>query len=547
MLGYAAAMRGRLLSPLVPLLLLVGCEGRDPVLTVRVQSGLRAGDELRELQVSVFEGGACSGRGESLPTVTLARSDQGALSRGTFGVGEVSRPAGTHAILVRADVASRNVRRCVVVSLTVDRVVRIPLTVDCLDVECPAPAGSTSFSECLNGRCVDPRCDVDDPSTADFCCDRALLGDACGTDPTLCGAASDCTATLVCATPSCVGGVCAEGEDACDEASYCSLTTQSCQPRDTMTDAGASDAHVVEPDDASLVDASADDAGLTDSGSIDAGPPIDAFVPPPEDCVLLGDEDGANGADCFDPACATHPVCTLSCAQVPRPLAPIADIPTPLHWYRGDLGVVVSATDRVCVWLDLVGSGVHFVAVDGLPPDYDADASSIVIDGPDTMSAADDLGASAAGGFSVFLVTTPRRDRASVGTFVVSTPTNTLFLASQRLGSSATRYRLGLGTAVYDLGLERPPSATRESFVIGALAGAPSMADRVEYRENGLVVSPRLFSGSDVGGDGSSVGIATARFGGTSDAYVVHELITYDRALDATERARVEAYLADRY
>lgn len=529
----------------VCLLAMAGCETRNPVLTIRVHSGLRAGDELRELQVSLFHGGACSGTSESLPMVMLARSDQDALSRGTLGAGEVERPVGTHAILVRADVASRNVRRCVVVSLIADRVVRIPLTVDCLDVECPAPAGSPSFSECLNGRCVDPRCDPDDPSTIDFCCDRTVLGDTCDADPTLCRAADDCTATLTCAAPDCVRGVCAEAASECDDGSFCSIETRTCEPREATTDAGTLDADPTELD-AAAGDAGADDAGSGDAGSGDSSAAIDAFAPPPEDCVLLGDEDGANGADCSDPVCASHPVCTLSCAPIARPGAPVADVPTPLHWYRGDLGVVVDATDRVCAWVDLVGDA-HFAAFGERPPAYDVGTSTLVVDGPDTLDVTSDLGVGAAGSFTVFLVTQARRSRGSVGDFVVGTPTSVLFQASQGMGPSSTRYQLGLGTALYDLGFDRPPEATRESFVVGSLVGAPSMAERVEYRLNGFAAAPRLLSGSDVGGDGTSSGVVTARFGGTSDAYLLLELITYDRALDATERGRVEAYLDGRY
>jgi hypothetical protein len=267
-------------------LLVAGCPPTQRSLTVRAQSGLRAGYEVRHVEARLFAGAvSCRGGGAPLAQAgrTLTPEDQGALGAGTVTLGAFEGLApGVYTVraLFRRPPADPRaapedgevlVSRCVVVTLSSDRVVRVALTSDCVAVSCPVPGGSPEFDQCLNGRCVDPRCDPDDPSTLPYCCDRALLGAACDTEPTLCGGASDCAGRAGCTAPArCEEGVCVEPEaETCEEGSYCERATGTCRPETDLpppADAGVPDASVLDATDV--------DAPDVDAPSLDA--PVDA-------------------------------------------------------------------------------------------------------------------------------------------------------------------------------------------------------------------------------------------------------------------------------
>lgn len=252
-------------SLLAVLLLAVGCDPSPLTLTVRVQSGLRAGHEARHVEVRLYDGSVpCRGGGtvRAQRERALEPGDQVALAAGQLTVAELGGlAAGTYTVraLVRrpaadshaaADAGEVILSRCTVVSISASRVLRVPLTVDCLDVECPAPMGSPSFTECLHGRCVDPRCVPDDPSTHELCCDRALLGSACDDAPTLCGVPADCRAAGCTDALRCEDGVCIEPEeDRCPAGSYCARSLGEClaeMPLPGLEDAGPPDAGEID-------------------------------------------------------------------------------------------------------------------------------------------------------------------------------------------------------------------------------------------------------------------------------------------------------------
>ncbi len=247
--------------------LVVGCETRA-TLTVRVQSGLRAGPEVGYVDARLHRGSVpCDASADTLAGGGrgLSVGDQGSLESGSATVAEFGGLAPgiftVRVVLRRPPLGGRVpadgealIARCVVVSLTNDRVVRVPLTTDCLDVSCPLPMGSPSFDQCLNGTCVDPRCDVDDPSTAEFCCDRSLPSADCDTRGAVCGRDGDCDETASCTGPrGCREGVCVEPiEDDCPAGQYCAASLDACLE-----------------EGAAPPDAGSPDAG--DPGSIDAG------------------------------------------------------------------------------------------------------------------------------------------------------------------------------------------------------------------------------------------------------------------------------------
>jgi hypothetical protein len=81
------------------------------------------------------------------------------------------------------------------VALELDRsfAVTVLITVSCEDVACPAPAGAPMYTQCADGRCVDPRCS---PSTPEHC------------PPPVCAVDSDCPARAGCMEHLCIDGSC---------------------------------------------------------------------------------------------------------------------------------------------------------------------------------------------------------------------------------------------------------------------------------------------------------------------------------------------------
>ncbi|MBN8616592.1 MAG: hypothetical protein J0L92_38760, partial [Deltaproteobacteria bacterium] len=240
---------------------------------MRVQSGLRAGDELRHVRAFVFRGSSCVDAVEiGAGALPLERDDQSALGVGTLTVAEVGPlEPGVYAVQLvgrrpgatGAESGAVLLERCVVTSISNDRVLRIALTTACVGVTCPAAGGSEAFTECLNGQCVDPRCDPTRPETAPFCCDRDRLGDACDADPSVCRDDDDCDVIADCAgAPRCSEGACIEAEDdRCDEAQHCDVAMRACVPDDPSVDA-----------DAGLLDARAE---TLDAGGDEVDAPLD--------------------------------------------------------------------------------------------------------------------------------------------------------------------------------------------------------------------------------------------------------------------------------
>ncbi len=289
------------------------CEPAGVSLTVRVVTGLRAGGDIDQLEALFFEGASdcagVSGLSARRPVVAL---DQAALASTGLSIDTFAglRP-GTHAVLVSARGAGVLVAsRCTLVTLVNDRVLVVGLTTDCTGVACPGTEGSPSFTECLNGRCVEPGCVPDDAATTASCCDRAVLGDLCDSAPTLCEAALDCSGGIACVPPrACLDGICVEpSEDFCPEGQYCSTLTGVCRAFDVGADAGfdasradaASDPDATAgPDTGPQLDAAPD---LDAPSEPDAAPEADAFVP-----FDAAADDAASPADAGIDACVCMP------------------------------------------------------------------------------------------------------------------------------------------------------------------------------------------------------------------------------------------------
>jgi hypothetical protein len=244
---------------LATVLFLAACGNDGSSLTVVVATGLVPGPEFTFVEVSLVEGGDIY-EGVNVQRMSEARAIFGTeFARGKRVATFEGIHPGTYVAIVsllRTD-GSTLIRRRVRVILASDFVLVVHLTRDCVGVTCPQAGGSAALTECLDGQCVDARCNPPDPT---FC-----------PDITFCLTDTECPATASCATGRCVGGVCEEemNTDACTLNAYCDPdpVTGGCMPLAMTPDAGVledgsfSDMQIYDDasSDASLVP----DAGLT--------------------------------------------------------------------------------------------------------------------------------------------------------------------------------------------------------------------------------------------------------------------------------------------
>ncbi|MBX7190515.1 MAG: hypothetical protein K1X94_00570 [Sandaracinaceae bacterium] len=260
------------------------CAPSERTLTLRIQSDVEPYEEGRSVTVEVFREALPCGSLEGRPITTASASidpgDGDALRGGTFTVDDVRELADgiytLRATLFRpaSSGLSRGaplIERCVVVTVAGDRVVRIPLTASCHGIQCPTDGGDPAFDQCLNGRCVDPRCNVDDPSTRPHCCDPSVAD--CASSPSVCSTSADCTSHASCAMEtSCSGGACVITSDTCTPELYCDIAAGRCLRRSFTGDAG------IDAGAPPNLDAAPSDDAVADAWLLDAGPRAPALA-----------------------------------------------------------------------------------------------------------------------------------------------------------------------------------------------------------------------------------------------------------------------------
>ena len=284
--------------------LVAACEKDEVLLSVDVQTGLVPGPEFDRIETTLYR--TAGGRFDPNEVDRVITQDVrfpdrfergrrvaefGGLTPGVRSVRvRLFRPADTGGALL--------VERWVRVRFSGSYALLVRLDRDCVAAMCPSPGGSPAFTECLAGRCVDPECDLSDPSTyTDHCCDPLAPASDC---PNIlyCNDVSECAAVGACAEAQCIGGACVESPvpDACAPVEWCdpSPVSGGCRPLMSEGDAGPRDAGVDAGADAGDSDAGIDggeiDAGVSDMGTmsmdpdlgVDAGEPdlgVDAGAP----------------------------------------------------------------------------------------------------------------------------------------------------------------------------------------------------------------------------------------------------------------------------
>jgi hypothetical protein len=231
----------RLLLVLVSASLLAACsESNGHELLVNVRTSLVPGPEFNRVVIDLMTTGAVSDR-------VVVQAEAVAFFGRPFarGAGVATLPnvaSGDYTVratLYRPD-GTRLVEQRLRFQLEGNQAVTLYLDRECVDVECPSPGGSAALAACLQGTCVDPRCNPDDPSTREFC-----------PGVTFCNTSAECGAVAPCATNVCASGLCiAEpletGEGACADGLWCdpAATENACQlvPDSTLPgDAGTPD------------------------------------------------------------------------------------------------------------------------------------------------------------------------------------------------------------------------------------------------------------------------------------------------------------------
>ncbi len=241
----------------VALLAAAGCEAQGGgALIVDLRSDLRPGYEFTRARVTLLGAGTDSdvrqerdfGPGDEASLVDGLRiAEFDAVDQSTASVRVTLIAPEGHTLLERVIRVS---------GLETSRAVTAILSRDCRGVQCPDPGGDAEQTECLAGRCVDPTCTPEDPTS---CGTPACLND------TECGGLSSC-ATGVCGE----GGVCLQVVDdtLCAADEYC-LPETGCVAVPSVTDAGM-DAATDGSTDATLDAGDAPDAGVDADAATDA-------------------------------------------------------------------------------------------------------------------------------------------------------------------------------------------------------------------------------------------------------------------------------------
>ncbi len=224
--------------------------------------------------------------------------------------------------------------RPIVVSLSGQTAITVPIARSCASVVCPSAGGDPAATACHGGLCVDPRCTEE---TQEYCGDPA------------CTAASDCPPPGgACAVAQCSGGVCLEESDAtaCGTDEYCDPDV-GCRATPTASDGGPPDGALdggmdAGPDGA--MDSGFDgamDSGLDADSATDSGVAVECMTGAGAVFVsaLVGDDVTGAGT-------RVSPLATISAGLA----AAVAASDTAVCVGRGDYAEAVELVEGVSLY-----------------------------------------------------------------------------------------------------------------------------------------------------------------------------------------------------
>lgn len=247
---------------LVCTLWLSACGDDSPTLVVDVVTGIVPVAQFSRTRVDLLVDDGAGGYRQIVFRVSYPnRSDDYAHGFRIAEFGEVAAGEYTVQVVFLLPDGRPLIQRRTRIRITGNYALRVHLTPNCIGVACPSPGGNAGYSECLDGHCVDPRCN---PPSTEFC-----------EGVEFCGTTTDCRETASCAEATCIDGVCdaAPLEDGCAEFEWCDpLVGQGCEP-------------LIEADGGVELDGGVDDGG---DAAVDSGVACGATCVDPSDICRFG-------------------------------------------------------------------------------------------------------------------------------------------------------------------------------------------------------------------------------------------------------------------
>jgi hypothetical protein len=316
---------------------------------------------------------------------------------------------------------------------------------------------------------------------------------------------------------------------------------------EATADAGAVDAPVADAGTGAGSDAGSMDAG---AGSMDAGAVEDAGAPDAGG-LDAGAPDAAVAYD--DAGCSVPPTVVLDATDAGLPVDGLR------LWLRADTAVSVTADGEVCRWNDVSGLGHDFTPATATRPRWVATGlngyPAVSFPGPNRhLTRAGVLGIPPTAGRTAALIgldpdLTHRFLYFEMGQ--VGTPGTYFSLDTNTFNTTGGKEGAYLTNNAYDADLATAAEVRTHVLSVSTLDAGTPLPGPMRYSVNGTVRTLTRTSGGlgngtieDFSGANTTLlGYGVSGFTGA----VVGDVLVYDRALTASERTEVEAYLRGRY
>lgn len=304
-------------------------------------------------------------------------------------------------------------------------------------------------------------------------------------------------------------------------------------------------AHCGSDSDAPAVSGTLDGSAAESSTTVPT--PMPTPTPPP-----TGSDGGGDGGPAYDDA-----GCRVFSEALPDPGA--AGIPSSglVLWLRADR-IAAKANGEVCRWEDLSGNG-HDFAITTTPPTVSAAGlrgkPAVTFSGVDTaLRRLDVLGIGAASArtvaaFGASADTSKRFNYFFQGDW--TTNDDYWGLDMNTFNSTGSKEGVYVTGNAYDSNVATSTAPRSHVYAIDSFTPGGVILDLVHYDIDGVATTLTRTSGGTgntqvedfSGADRTEIGLGRADFG----TAVLGELLVYDRALSAPERAAVNAYFQSRF
>ena len=321
------------------------------------------------------------------------------------------------------------------------------------------------------------------------------------------------------------------------------------------------------PTDRGVLDTGPTDSGVVDTGTSDAGPggrdaaledadPADADLADAD----LADADPADAGE-PDSGLRDDAGCPFPSGAIDDPLA--AGLPPGLVlWLRGDEGVATLPDgSSVCRWEDVSGNSHHFTPAGAALPRYEASAvggrPAVVFSTGTRLERPDVLGLGPTQGRAIAVRSQILDTTRRFGSLLQGNRGNNweyLELEQNTFNTVGSRVGVYLTANAYDSDVPTSTAARTHVYSISTLALGTSLPGALSYAVDGVERTlTRTPGGNGPSGPGNNLvwdfsGANFTSIGETGAAGFtgggIGEVLVFDHALTAAERAAVEAHLS---